>query len=146
LNESVEVLKKKAHDLVQKGKLDSALRAFTLILESDPRDASVHNKVGDILLKTHSEAAALEHFLKSAELYYEEGLHMVALSVCRKILRASETIPRVYYLMGKCLQAQDKGDQAKREYVRYLSTEADGNDDSKAEVLRALTILDPAED
>lgn len=146
MNESVEVLKKKAHDLVQKGKLDSALRAFTLILESDPRDASVHNKVGDILLKTHSEAAALEHFLKSAELYYEEGLHMVALSVCRKILRASETIPRAYYLMGKCLQAQDKGDQAKREYVRYLSTEADGNDDSKAEVLRALTILDPAED
>ncbi len=146
MNESVEVLKKKAHDLVQKGKLDSALRAFTLILESDPRDASVHNKVGDILLKTRNEADALEHFLKSAELYCEEGLHMVALSVCRKILRASDGISRAHYLMGKCLQAQDKADQAKKEYIRYLSIEGDGDDETRAEVLRALTILAPDED
>jgi len=114
VNETVEVLKKKAHDLVQKGKLDSALRAFTLILESDPTDASVHNKVGDILLKTHSESEALSHFLTSAELYYSEGLHMVALSVCRKILRASEEIAQAHYLMGKCYHAQDKADQARK--------------------------------
>lgn len=146
MNETVEVLKKKAHDLVQKGKLDSALRAFTLILESDPTDASVHNKVGDILLKTHSEPEALSHFLTSAELYYSEGLHMVALSVCRKILRASEAIPRAHYLMGRCYQAQDKADQAKREFMKFLSIEGEKSEDTVGEVLRALTTLDPEED
>jgi len=146
VNETVEVLKKKAHDLVQKGKLDSALRAFTLILESDPTDASVHNKVGDILLKTHSESEALSHFLTSAELYYSEGLHMVALSVCRKILRASEEIAQAHYLMGKCYQAQDKADQARKEFVKFLSIEGGKTEESVGEVLRALTTLDPDED
>lgn len=146
MNETVEVLKKKAHDLVQKGKLDSALRAFTLILESDPTDASVHNKVGDILLKTHSESEALSHFLTSAELYYREGLHMVALSVCRKILRASEEIAQAHYLIGRCYQAQDKADQARREFVKFLSIEGGKTEETVGEVLRALTNLDPEED
>ncbi len=146
MTEAVEVLKKKAHDLVQKGKLDSALRAFTLILESDPEDASVHNKVGDILLKTNSEKEALDHFLTSAELYYQEGLHMVALSVCRKVLRASANIPMAHYIMGKCYQSQDKPDQAKREYAKYLSIEGKKDGGRVSEVLRALTTLDPGED
>ncbi len=146
MNETVEVLKKKAHDLVQKGKLDSALRAFTLILESDPTDASVHNKVGDILLKTHSESEALSHFLTSAELYYREGLHMVSLSVCRKILRASEEIAQAHYLMGKCYQTQDKADQARKEFIKFLSIEGGKTEDTVGEVLRALTTLDPEED
>ncbi len=146
MNETVEVLKKKAHDLVQKGKLDSALRAFTLILESDPTDASVHNKVGDILLKTHDEKEALSHFITSAELYYAEGLHMVALSVCRKILRATEDVPQAHYIMGRCYQAQDKADQARREYVKFLSSQGRKNQGTVGEVLRALTVLDPDED
>ena len=146
MNDTVEVLKKKAHDLVQKGKLDSALRAFTLILESDPTDASVHNKVGDILLKTRSESEALSHFLTSAELYYSEGLHMVALSVCRKILRASEEIAAAHYLMGRCYQAQEKADQARKEFVKFLSIEGGKTEETVGEVLRALTALDPEED
>lgn len=146
MNETVEVLKKKAHDLVQKGKLDSALRAFTLILESDPTDASVHNKVGDILLKTHAESEALSHFITSAELYYAEGLHMVALSVCRKILRATEDVPQAHYIMGRCYQSQDKTDQAKREFVKFLSIEGRKHEGTVSEVLRALTTLDPGED
>lgn len=146
MSETVEVLKKKAHDLVQKGKLDSALRAFNLILESDPDDASVHNKLGDILLKTGSEKKAIQHFIRSAELYYSEGLHMVALSVCRKALRANSDIPSAHFVMGRCHQAQDKPEQARIEFEKFLSLPGRKDSGTVTEVLRALTTLDPERD
>ncbi len=93
MTENVTSLKKKAHDLVQKGKHDSALKIFNLVIEEDPRDASVHNKIGDVLLKLKRDSEAREHFLSSARLYCEEGLHMVSASVCRRSSAHSPTPP-----------------------------------------------------
>ncbi len=136
-------LKKKAHDLVQKGKLDSALRVFNLLLEQDPEEASVHNSIGDILLKLKRNDEALEHFAKSAKYYFLDGLHMVSLSVCRKALRISPDFGRAAYFMARCLQAQDKTDQAIQYYIRFLKTKPSRNDPAVLETCYALTSLDP---
>ena len=141
--ENVNSLKKKAHDLVQKGKHESALKIFNLVIEEDPRDASVHNKIGDILLKLKDEGKARDHFITSARLYCEEGLHMVSTSVCRKVLRSFPEDMEAHLIMGDCFLEQDKPDQARKEYVSYLKAKPSLDLPQVAKTLKALTSLDP---
>jgi len=136
-------LKKKAHDLVQKGKLDSALRVFNLLLEEDPEDASVHNSIGDILLKLKRNDEALDHFALSAEYYFLDGLHMVSLSVSRKALRIDPDFGRATYIIARCFQAQDKTAQAKTHYIDFLRTKPSKSDPAVLEACYSLTSLDP---
>ncbi|PIE52063.1 hypothetical protein CSA37_08385 [Candidatus Fermentibacteria bacterium] len=142
MTESVNSLKKKAHDLVQKGKHDSALKIFNLVIEQDPKDASVHNKIGDILLKLKKEKDARNHFITSARLYCEEGLHMVSTSVCRKVLRSFPDDGEAHLVMGDCFMEQNKPDQAEKEYVSYLKGKPSLDLPEVARALKALTSLD----
>ncbi|MBD3369771.1 tetratricopeptide repeat protein [Candidatus Fermentibacteria bacterium] len=139
-------LKKKAHDLLQKGKLDSALRAFKLLLKEDPEEASIHNSTGDVLLKMDRDEEALEEFIKAAELYLRDGLHMVAISVSRKALRVNPKLGAAHYLMGRCFCEQDKDDQAARSLVEFLKTKPDKKDPRVLSALKMLTGVDPQED
>jgi len=143
MTENVTSLKKKAHDLVQKGKLDSALKIFNLVVKEDPKDASVHNKIGDILLKLKQDEKAKEHFLTSANLYSDEGLHMVALSICRKIIRAFPRDIEAHLIMANCFSQQDKHEQARKSYVSYLKGKPSLGLPEVAVALKALTALDP---
>jgi tetratricopeptide (TPR) repeat protein len=143
MTENVTSLKKKAHDLVQKGKLDSALKIFNLVVKEDPEDASVHNKIGDILLKLKQDEKAKEHFLTSANLYSDEGLHMVALSICRKIIRAFPQDIEAHLIMANCFSQQDKREQARKAYVSYLKGKPSLDLPEVAGALKALTALDP---
>ncbi|HOP27532.1 MAG TPA: tetratricopeptide repeat protein [Candidatus Sabulitectum sp.] len=143
MTENVTSLKKKAHDLVQKGKHDSALKIFNLVIEQDPKDASVHNKIGDVLLKLKRDEEARHHFISSARLYCEEGLHMVSTSVCRKLLRSFPHESEAHLIMGDCFMEQDKPDQARKEYVSYLKAKPSLDLPEVARTLRSLTELDP---
>jgi len=136
-------LKKKAHDLLQKGKLDSALRVFQAILREDPEDASVYNSSGDVLLKMKRKEEALEYFSRAAELYLRDGLHMVALSVSRKALRAEPSFGLAHYVMGVSFEEQNKPDQARREYILYLKSKPGKSDQLVINALTSLTKLDP---
>lgn len=143
MTENITSLKKKAHDLVQKGKHDSALKIFNLVIEQDPKDASVHNKIGDVLLKMKREDEAKKHFIASAKLYCEEGLHMVSTSVCRKLLRSFPDATDAHLIMGNCFIEQDKPDQARKEYISYLKTKPSLDLPEVAGALKSLTVLDP---
>jgi tetratricopeptide (TPR) repeat protein len=142
MTENVTSLKKKAHDLVQKGKLDNALKIFNLVVEEDPKDASVHNKIGDILLKLKQESKARNHFLTSANLYSDEGLHMVALSICRKIIRAFPEEVEAHLIMADCFIEQNKTDEARKGYISYLKGKPSLDLPEVAKALKALTALD----
>jgi len=143
MTENVTSLKKKAHDLVQKGKLESALKIFNLVVEEDPRDASVHNKIGDILLKLKQDDNAKGHFLISANLYSDEGLQMVALSICRKIVRAFPKEIEANLIMANCFYQQNKHEQAGKEYVSYLKGKPSLDSPDVAAALKALTVIEP---
>ena len=143
MTENVTSLKKKAHELVQKGKLENALKIFNLVVEQDPKDASVHNKIGDILLKLKQDDKAKEHFLTSANLYSDESLQMVSLSVCRKIIRAFPHEIEANLIMGNCFLEQGKSEQAKKEFLSYLKGKPSLNSPDVALVLKSLTSVDP---
>lgn len=143
MTENVTSLKKKAHDLVQKGKHDNALKIFNLVIEEDPKDASVHNKMGDVLLKMKKDEEAKVHFITSARLYCEEGLHMVSTSVCRKLLRSFPEVMDAHLIMGDCFLEQDKPDQARKEYISYLKEKPSLDLPEVARTLKSLTVLDP---
>ena len=136
-------LKKKAHDLLQKGRLDSALRAFQQLLKNDPEEASVHNSIGDVLLKMDRKQDALDSFTQAAELYLQDGLHAVALSVARKALRVDSGFPAAHYLMARSYVEQGKNGNAKKEYVRFLKSKPDVRQPETLASYRALVDLDP---
>ncbi|MBN1435130.1 tetratricopeptide repeat protein [Candidatus Fermentibacterales bacterium] len=136
-------LKKKAHELLQKGRLDSALRAFEQLLKSDPEEASVHNSIGDVLLKMDRKEEALGKFVTAAELYLQDGLHAVALTVARKAIRVDPEFDHAHYLMGRCFVEQAKNGNARKEYVRFLKSKPDIRASETLAALRALIDLDP---
>jgi len=139
-------LKKKAHEMLQKGKLDSALRAFKLLLKEDPEEASIHNSTGDVLLKMDRQEEALRQFVEAAELYLKDGLHTVALSVSRKALRIDEDYSDAHLAMARCYDEQGKPEQAKHSLMKFLKSGPEKTDPRVLEALQMLMRIDPDED
>jgi len=139
-------LKKKAHEMLQKGKLDSALRAFKLLLKEDPEEASIHNSTGDVLLKMDRQEEALRQFVEAAELYLKDGLHTVALSVSRKALRIDEDFSDAHLAMARCYDEQRKPEQAKHSLMKFLKSGPEKTDPRVLEALQMLMRIDPDED
>lgn len=139
-------LKKKAHEMLQKGKLDGALRAFKLLLKEDPEEASIHNSTGDVLLKMDRQEEALRQFVEAAELYLKDGLHTVALSVSRKALRIDADYSDAHLAMARCYDEQGKPEQAKHSLMKFLKSGPEKTDPRVLEALQMLMRIDPEED
>ena len=139
-------LKKKAHEMLQKGKLESALRAFKLLLKEDPEEASIHNSTGDVLLKMDRQEEALRQFVEAAELYLKDGLHTVALSVSRKALRIDDDYSDAHLAMARCYDEQRKPEQAKHSLMKFLKSGPEKTDPRVLEALQMLMRIDPDED
>jgi len=139
-------LKKKAHEMLQKGKLDSALRAFKLLLKEDPEEASIHNSTGDVLLKMDRQEDALRQFVEAAGLYLKDGLHTVALSVSRKALRIDDAYPPAHLAMARCYDEQGKPEQTKHSLLKFLKSGPEKTDPLVVDALQMLMRVDPEDD
>ena len=139
-------LKKKAHEMLQKGKLDSALRAFKLLLKEDPEEASIHNSTGDVLLKMDRHQEALRQFIEAAELYLKDGLQTVALSVSRKALRIDDGYGPAHLAMARCFDEQGKNEQVKHSLLKFLKCGPEKTDPRVVDALQILMRVDPDDD
>ncbi|MEE8408019.1 MAG: cyclic nucleotide-binding domain-containing protein [Myxococcota bacterium] len=79
-------LKDEAAKLVQKGKLDKALKVYRDVLELDTDDLTAQLKCGDILRKLERGPEAIESYTKVAETYAADGLLLKGAAACKLIL------------------------------------------------------------
>ncbi|MEZ4271025.1 MAG: cyclic nucleotide-binding domain-containing protein [Myxococcota bacterium] len=79
-------LKDEAAQLVQKNKLDKALKVYQQILELDPHDLTACLKCGDIYRKLDSPTEAIDCYTRVAEVYAADGLLLKAIAACKLIM------------------------------------------------------------
>lgn len=138
--------RRKAQELIQKGKYDSAEKVLNHLMNQDPEEPSIHNSLGDVLIKLDQVDEALEHFCIAGELYCNNGLHSAALSVARKALRIDDNFTKAHYLKAINLDKQDKSDEAAKEFILYLKSKPAIKDPAVLRSCMAMTRLQPDDD
>lgn len=91
----------KARQLAESGKFVSAISAWRELLDETPHnDANVYNTIGDLCLKNKATADAIEAYSKAARFYLQEGFHLKAIALYKKILKLDPNRAEIYTLLG----------------------------------------------
>ncbi|OPL18551.1 MAG: hypothetical protein AVO35_04260 [Candidatus Aegiribacteria sp. MLS_C] len=114
--------RRRVQELIQEGKYDSAEKVLNKMMDDDPEEASIHNTLGDVLMKLDRKEEALDHFGKAGQFYCNSGLHSAALSVARKALRVDTTYALAHFIKAVSFEMQEKFEDAKQEYLMYLKS------------------------
>ncbi|MCK4504243.1 MAG: tetratricopeptide repeat protein [Candidatus Aegiribacteria sp.] len=138
--------RRKAQELIQKGKYESAEKVLNHIMNQNPEEPSIQNTLGDVLMKLDQQDKALELFCKAGELYCINGLYSAALSVARKALRIDENFSKAHYLKAINLDKQNKSDEAEKEFILYLKSKPTIKDPAVMCSCAAMTRLQPDDD
>lgn len=76
-----------AERYLSQGKIRSAIEEYKQIVDSDPRDFSTMNILGDLFVKNSEKNEAVKHYTKVAEHYSGQGFAQKAIAVYNKIFR-----------------------------------------------------------
>ncbi len=74
-----------ALNFVQKGQYDKAIKEYTKLLELDPKDAKVLQRLGDLYRKMGKNVEAVDSFKKVADIFAQGGFFSKAVAVYRQI-------------------------------------------------------------
>jgi len=111
-------IKRKATELLQKGRYDEAIEEYQALLgQSKKPNPAILNLVGDIYIKQDKYDKGFDAFLKAARAYSDEGLFHNAIAVGKKILRLDRDQSDVYGMLGVLYAKQGLGMDA----VKFLN-------------------------
>jgi tetratricopeptide (TPR) repeat protein len=111
-------IKRRASELLQKGRLAEAIQEYKALLEQSKRpNPAIINLIGDIYIKQGDHAAGFSHFLKACKHYAGEGLYHNGIAVGKKILRLDKDQVEVYGTLGDLYARQGLGMDA----VKFLN-------------------------
>lgn len=79
-------LKDKAADLAARGKLEKAADLYREVLQADPRDVGLRQKLAEVLRRSGQVAEAVARYAEVAERFARDGLLIKAIAICKTIL------------------------------------------------------------
>jgi len=79
----------RAHEYAAAGQFAKAVATWRELLDGSPTDANVYNTIGDLCLKNRMTADAVEAYSKAARFFLQEGFHLKAIALYKKILKLS---------------------------------------------------------
>ncbi len=90
----------RARKLADSGQYVQAIAAWRHLLDESPNDANVYNTIGDLALKSRANAEAIDAYNKAARFFLQEGFHLKAIAVYKKILKLEPDRAEIYTLLG----------------------------------------------
>lgn len=135
----------KARQLAEAGKFVLAIDAWRQLLDETPHnDANVYNTIGDLCLKKKDTAEAIDAYSKAARFYLQEGFHLKAVALYRKILKFDPNRAEMYTLLGDLNVVRGLMNNAVADYLSgaklYLKTAKTMN---ALTLFRKITKVDP---
>ncbi|MGH2570439.1 MAG: tetratricopeptide repeat protein, partial [bacterium] len=122
-------IKRKASELLQKGRLAEAIQEFqTLLAQSKRPNPAIVNLIGDIYVKQGDHTNGFAHFLKACKQYADEGLFHNGIAVAKKILRLDKERTDVYGTLGDLYARQGLGMDAVKFLHEYARRKAEANE------------------
>ena len=83
-----------AAKLVAKGAYDKAIKEYQKVLEADPKDVRVLQKMGELYQKKNDNAQAAHYFTKVAESYSTDGFFLKAVALYKQVLKLNPNAAR----------------------------------------------------
>ena len=107
---------KDAEKLVQKGKLEQAIREYEKVLKKFPEDTTIINRVGDLYGRVGQLQRAVELYEEIADHFTRDGFTTKAIAILKKIQRLDPQRLDIFERLAGLYFDQGLMIEAKREY------------------------------
>lgn len=133
-----------AAKLVAKGAYDKAIKEYQKILEVDPKDVRILQKMGELFQKKNDSAQAAQYFTRVAESYTTDGFFLKAVALYKQVLKLDPSLIDVNIKLAELHQHLQLLGEAMA-YFQIVANYYDKQGDTRAslEVLKKMVDLDP---
>lgn len=133
-----------AAKLVAKGAYDKAIKEYRRVLDADPKDVRVLQKMGELYQKKNDNAAAASYFTKVAESYSSDGFFLKAVALYKQVLKLDPTLVEVNLRLAELHHQLQLLSEASSYYQLVASHyEKAGNARASLDTLKKIVELDP---
>ena len=121
---------KTAEKLVQKGKLDQAIREYEKLLEASPNDSNTVNRLGDLYGRVGDVDKAVGLYERVARQFADQGFLPKAIAIYKKINRLApqrldifERLGELYVEQGLTVEAKSQFNMLAEHYLKNQDVE-----------------------
>ncbi|MFV2073238.1 MAG: tetratricopeptide repeat protein [Thermoanaerobaculales bacterium] len=107
---------KDAEKLVQKGKVEQAVREYEKVLKAYPEDTTTINRVGDLYGRMGNVERAIELYEQIADHFTKDGFNTKAIAILKKINRLDPQRLHIFGRLGELYLEQGLTVEAKNQY------------------------------
>jgi pilus assembly protein FimV len=133
-----------AAKLVAKGAYDKAIKEYQKILDVDPKDVRILQKMGELYQKKNENTQAAQYFTKVAESYTSDGFFLKAVALFKQVLKLDPSLVEVNLRLAELHQQLQLLGEAMA-YYQIVANHHDKQGETKLslDVLRKMVELDP---
>lgn len=137
-------VKRKVAEFVAKGDTKKAITELEQAVKEFPKEGSLFNKLGDLLIKVNRKNDALSVYEQGARVFKEETYFPNAIALCKKILRLEKDRTTIYELLGELHKQLDQRGEAANYFLEYAERKIKANDlDAALEAYNTIKELVP---
>ncbi|MGB3341469.1 MAG: tetratricopeptide repeat protein [bacterium] len=137
-------VKRKVAEFVAKGDTEKAITELEQAVKEFPKEGSLFNKLGDLLIKLNRKDDALTIYEQGARVFKEETYFPNAIALCKKILRLEKNRAAIYGLLGELHKQLDQRGEAANYFLEYAERKMKDNDlDAALEAYNTIKELVP---
>lgn len=134
-----------AEKYVKSGKMTEAINAYKKLVEDNPRDLNIFNKLGDLYVRAKKTPDAIRFFLRIAELYSKDGFLLKAIAMYKKICKLDPSNMDCVLKLAEQYQQQGLTIEAKVQYLQVVDHLVKTSQFKKAvEIFPKILEIDPA--
>src|SRR5256885_14477857 len=130
-----------AAKLVAKGAYDKAIKEYQKVLEADPKDVRVLQKMGELYQKKNDNPQAAHYFTKVAESYSSDGFFLKAVALYKQVLKLNPNLVEVNVKLAELHQQLQLMSEAMA-YYQIVANHYDKAGDTKASLDTMKKIVD----
>ncbi|HUB07187.1 MAG TPA: tetratricopeptide repeat protein [Myxococcales bacterium] len=132
-----------ATKLVQKGQFDKAIKEYQKIIDEDPKDIRILQKVGELHQKRGDNAQAAQTFIKVAEAYSNDGFFLKAAAVYKQVLKLNPNLVETNFKLAELYQQLGLMSDALQQYQLVAAAyDRQGDAQASLNILKKLVELD----
>ena len=129
---------------VQKGQFDKAIKEYQKIIDEDPKDIRIVQKVGELHQKRGDNVQAALTFIKVAESYANDGFFLKAAAVYKQVLKLNPSLVETNFKLAELYQQLGLMSDAFQQFQLVAAAyEQQGDVQASLGILKKLTELDP---
>ncbi|MBX5482723.1 MAG: tetratricopeptide repeat protein [Myxococcaceae bacterium] len=133
-----------AAKLVAKGAYDKAIKEYQKVLEVDPKDVRVLQKLGELYERKNDNVQAAAFFSKVADGYAADGFSMKAIAQYKKVLKLDPNLIEVNLKLAELHQQHQLMSEAMAYYQAVANHyDKSGNVRASLDILKKMVDLDP---